>query len=84
MSRAATHLLRRPLDLEDDIVAIIREMTRISVAVKAWRTPVVESLNDNRCFNSTAEAGEKWMPMVKSLFDTDKTALPELLGMCSS
>ncbi|KAI0660570.1 Dopey, N-terminal-domain-containing protein [Cubamyces menziesii] len=70
----------RPLDLEDDIVAIIREMTRISVAVKAWRTPVVESLNDNRCFNSTAEAGEKWMPMVKSLFDTDKTALPELLG----
>ncbi|KAH9858301.1 Dopey, N-terminal-domain-containing protein [Lenzites betulinus] len=70
----------RPLDLEDDIVAIIREMTRISVAMKAWRTPVVDSLNDNRCFNSSAEAGEMWSPMIKSLFDTDKTALPELLG----
>ncbi|KAI0718921.1 Dopey, N-terminal-domain-containing protein [Cerioporus squamosus] len=70
----------RPLDLEDDIIAIIREMTKINVAVKAWRPPVYDSLNDNRCFNSTATAGEKWMPVVKSFFDTDKTALPELLG----
>ncbi|OJT08448.1 Protein dopey [Trametes pubescens] len=70
----------RPLDLEEDVVAIIREMAKISVAVKAWRTPVAESLNDNRCFNSTAEAGEQWMPMIKSFFDTDRTALPELLG----
>lgn len=62
-------------------MAIIREMAKISVAVKAWRTPVAESLNDNRCFNSTAEAGEQWMPMIKSFFDTDRTALPELLGM---
>ncbi len=62
------------------MVAIIREMAKISVAVKAWRTPVAESLNDNRCFNSTAEAGEQWMPMIKSFFDTDRTALPELLG----
>ncbi|KAI9057020.1 hypothetical protein FKP32DRAFT_1598504 [Trametes sanguinea] len=70
----------RPLDLEDDVIAVIREMAKINVAVKAWRSPVAEALNDNRCFNSSAEAGEKWMPMVKALFDTDKTALPELLG----
>ncbi|KAI8981167.1 Dopey, N-terminal-domain-containing protein [Trametes punicea] len=70
----------RPLDLEDDLIAIIRELTKINVAVKAWRSPVSDTLNDNRCFNSTAEAGEKWMPMIKSLFDTDRTALPELLG----
>ena len=59
-------------------------MARIHVAMKAWRAPVAESFNDNRCFNSTAEAGEKWTPMIKSLFDTDKTALPELLGQPSS
>ncbi|KAI0756510.1 Dopey, N-terminal-domain-containing protein [Daedaleopsis nitida] len=70
----------RPLDVEDDIVAIIREMTKINVAVKAWRAPVYDSLNDSRCFNSTADAGEKWTPIIKSFFDTDKTALPELLG----
>ena len=55
-------------------------MSKINVAVKAWRPPVFDSLSDNRCFNSTAEAGQKWMPMIKSFFDTDKTALPELLG----
>ncbi|RPD65070.1 hypothetical protein L227DRAFT_519769 [Lentinus tigrinus ALCF2SS1-6] len=70
----------RPLDVEDDIIAIIREMSKINIAVKAWRPPVYDSLHDNRCFNSTADAGEKWIPMVKSFFDTDKTALPELLG----
>lgn len=59
-------------------------MSKINVAVKAWRSPVYDSLNDNRCFNSTAGAGEKWMPMVKSLFDTDKTSLPELLGNANS
>ena len=74
----------RPLDVEDDIIAIMREMAKINVAVKAWRSPVSDSLNDNRCFNSTAEAGERWMPMIKSFFDTDKTALPELLGMIPS
>ncbi|CDO73123.1 hypothetical protein BN946_scf185007.g177 [Trametes cinnabarina] len=70
----------RPLDLEDDVIAILREMSRINVAVKAWRSPVADALNDNRCFNSSAESGEKWMPMIKALFDTDKSALPELLG----
>ncbi len=67
--------------MEDDIIAIIREMAKINVAVKAWRPLVFESLNDNRSFNSTPDAAEKWMPIIKFFFDTDKTALPELLGM---
>ena len=62
------------------MIAIIREMTKINVAVKAWRPPVFDSLNDNRCFNSTPDAAEKWTPIIKSFFDADKTALPELLG----
>ncbi|KAI0964349.1 hypothetical protein AcW1_001188 [Taiwanofungus camphoratus] len=70
----------RPLDVEDSVLSIIREMTRIGAAVKAWRGPISEALNDNRCFNSTPDAGGKWRPMVKSLFDTDKTSLTELLG----
>ncbi|THH33130.1 hypothetical protein EUX98_g1019 [Antrodiella citrinella] len=51
-----------------------------SAAMKAWRAPIVEVLNDNRCFNSTPAAGHKWRMMVKMLFDTDKTALVELLS----
>ncbi|OBZ78644.1 Protein dopey-1 [Grifola frondosa] len=70
----------RPLDIEDNILAIVREMTRIGAAVKAWRGPILDVLNDNRCFNSTPDAGGRWKPMIKSLVDTDKTALPELLS----
>ncbi|KAH9948184.1 Dopey, N-terminal-domain-containing protein [Amylocystis lapponica] len=70
----------RPMDVEDIILSIIQEMTRIGVAVKAWRGPITDVLNDNRCFNSTPVSGGKWRPMVKSLFDTDKTSLTELLG----
>ncbi|CAL1694342.1 unnamed protein product [Somion occarium] len=70
----------RPLDVDDHVLSILREMTRLAVAIKAWRGPVVDVLNDNRCFNSTPQAGRKWRPMVKMLFDTDKTAFTELLG----
>lgn len=55
-------------------------MTRIGAAIKAWRSPVSEAFNDNRCFNSTPDAGGKWKGMVKALFDVDKTSLSELLG----
>ncbi|KAI0081169.1 hypothetical protein K474DRAFT_1768894 [Panus rudis PR-1116 ss-1] len=70
----------KPLDVDDNILAILREMTRIAAAMKAWRGPIVDVLNDNRCFNSTPQAGRKWRPMVKALFDTDKTAFSELLS----
>ncbi|EMD42316.1 hypothetical protein CERSUDRAFT_102665 [Gelatoporia subvermispora B] len=70
----------RPLDVEDNVLAILQELTRISNGVKAWKGPITEVFYDNRCFNSTPQAGGKWRPMVKSLFDTDKAALPELLG----
>ncbi|PSS29693.1 hypothetical protein PHLCEN_2v2841 [Hermanssonia centrifuga] len=55
-------------------------MTKLSAAMKAWRGPIVDILNDNRCFNSSAEGGKRWRVLVKMLFETDKTALTELLS----
>ncbi len=75
------HQCDRPLDVDEHVLLILREMTRIAAGMKAWRGPVVDVLNDNRCFNSTPPAGGKWRPMVKMLFDTDKTALSELLSL---
>lgn len=69
------------MDVDQTILSIIREMTKIPVAIKAWKTPVTELLSDNRLFNCTADAAEHWKPIVKTLFDTDKTAFPELLCM---
>jgi hypothetical protein len=70
----------RPMDVERSVVELLREMTRLPGALKAWRAPVYDVLNDARVFNSTPEAGEKWKPIVGALIDTDKTAFPELLG----
>ncbi|KAJ7204429.1 Dopey, N-terminal-domain-containing protein [Mycena pura] len=70
----------RPMDVDPAVVAIIQEMTKIPAALKTWRPPVTELLNDNRLFNGSSEAAEKWKPIMKSLFDLDKTAFPELLA----
>jgi hypothetical protein len=67
------------MDVDAAVLAIIREMARIPTALKAWRTPVTDLLGDNRLFNCSREAAEAWRPIVKTLFDADKTAFPELL-----
>ncbi|KAJ3545543.1 hypothetical protein NM688_g5613 [Phlebia brevispora] len=74
----------RPLDVDETILSVLREMTRIGTAMKAWRGPIVDILNDNRCFNSTPEAGKKWRIVIKMLFEHDKTALTELLSKVTS
>ncbi|TFK56468.1 hypothetical protein OE88DRAFT_1715528 [Heliocybe sulcata] len=71
---------QRPLDVESVILDMTREMTRIPSALKAWRGPVVDILNDNRFFNSTPDSGLRWKPVIKSLFDADRTAFAELLS----
>ncbi|KNZ76347.1 Protein dopey [Termitomyces sp. J132] len=70
----------RPLDLDSTVLAIIQGMAKIPSAIKAWKIPVTELLNDNRLFNCTASAAELWIPIVKILFDADKAAFPELLS----
>jgi hypothetical protein len=70
----------KPLDVDPSVLAILRETTRIPAAIKTWRGPIVDILNDNRCFNSSPGAGKEWKQLVKQLFETDKAALTELLG----
>ncbi|EPQ60111.1 hypothetical protein GLOTRDRAFT_101965 [Gloeophyllum trabeum ATCC 11539] len=71
---------QRPLDIDPAVLDIIRQMTRIQSALKAWRGPVVEALNDNRFFNSSPEAGSKWKDIIKALFDADRAAFAELMS----
>jgi hypothetical protein len=37
-------------------------------------------LNDNRLFNCNPADANRWRPIIKTLHDSDKTTLPELLG----
>ena len=68
------------MEIDDAIIQIIRELAKTPAALKTWRGPITELLNDSRVFNSTSDAAIKWKPIIKILFDTDKTAFPELLG----
>ncbi|EGO05284.1 hypothetical protein SERLA73DRAFT_82881 [Serpula lacrymans var. lacrymans S7.3] len=70
----------KPMDVDNIIPDIIREMSRIPAALKVWRGPVLELLNDNRVFNSSCDTALKWKPIIKALYDSDKTAFTELLG----
>lgn len=68
------------MDVDSNVIHVLQEMTRIPAALKAWRTPVLDLLNDNRIFNCTPEDANKWRPIVRAIYDSDKTALHELLG----
>lgn len=73
----------RPMDVEPTVVSIIAEMSRIPAALKSWRAVVIDLLSDNRVFNSDRDDGDKWKPIVKALYNSDKAALTELLGLSS-
>ncbi|KAG6817586.1 hypothetical protein H0H87_006963 [Tephrocybe sp. NHM501043] len=70
----------KPMDLDPPVLAILQGMAKFSSAIKAWKTPVTELLNDTRLFNCTTSAAEPWKPVIKVLFDADKSAFPELLS----
>ena len=68
------------MDVDEIVVTIVLEMSRIPSALKAWRPPIADLLNDNRLFNCHPDVVVQWKPVVKALFDADKTAISELLG----
>ena len=71
----------RPLDADPMILAVIQEMAKVPGAIKAWKTPVTELLNDNRLFNCTADAANQWRPIIRALVEADKGSFLELLGI---
>jgi len=68
------------MEIDDTVVQMVKELARIPASIKSWRGPVTELLNDHRIFNSNSNVALSWKPIIKTLFDIDKTAFPELLG----
>ena len=71
------------MDVDTTVISILQGMTRIPAALKSWRTPVIDLLNDNRFFSCNPEDAAKWRSIIKALYDSDKTAFSELLGLSS-
>ncbi|KAG2138725.1 Dopey, N-terminal-domain-containing protein [Suillus bovinus] len=70
----------RPLDADVVVVDIFREMIKIPPAMKVWRVAVMDVLYDHRIFNSNSSVAMKWKPIIKAVFDSDKTSFPDLLS----
>lgn len=72
------------LDVEDVILDIIKELSKIQAAARAWRAPVQETFNDTRFFNCSPQVAMKWRPIISSLMDTDKIVFSDLLAKIAS
>ena len=70
--------------MEDSILDILREMSKLPAAAKAWRPPVADAFADTKFFNMPAQFTEKWRPLIRALMDSDKAAFAELVGKISS
>lgn len=70
----------RTLDSDVAVMALLEEMSKLGIALKAWRGPVSDALNDSRFFSSSSITGRTWRPIVRALVVTDKSAFTEILG----
>jgi hypothetical protein len=62
------------------ISIILREMTRISVAIKTWRGVISDIINDNRFFTCSVEAGMDFRSTIQAWVDADKSVFADFLG----
>ena len=67
-------------DVDDIFISIIEQMSKIPAAIKSWKNTAVDVFNDTKLFAATPGSGLRWRTIIKTLVDTDKTALGELLG----
>lgn len=76
-------IYRQTIDLDETTLDIIKELSKIPAAARAWRPTVADVFNDARFFNCSPEAAQKWRSLIRALVDTDKTVFPDLLGRLS-
>lgn len=82
LTKSTDSSFSKTLDVDDAVLDTLRELSKIPPGAKAWRGPVSDAFNDNRFFNSTPEVSQKWRSIIRALLDSDRQALPELLGNC--
>ena len=79
-SNIVSPAFRQKQRVPEQTLRVLREMTRIPSATKAWRLPIGEAFNDGRFFKQDTGDAEAWAPLVCALMDNDKDRFAELLG----
>ncbi|EJD54553.1 hypothetical protein AURDEDRAFT_156337 [Auricularia subglabra TFB-10046 SS5] len=74
----------RTLDVDDGILDILRAMSTIPAAAKAWRGPVADAFADPRFFNTLPQFSHRWRPLIRTLMESDRAAFAELVSKITS
>lgn len=74
----------RSFEVDDAILELLSELTKVPAALKSWRSQVLEVYNDNRFFYGSPSTASKWKHIVQALITSDKERFPELIHRIST
>jgi hypothetical protein len=74
----------RSFDVDDSILELLLELTKVPAALKSWRTQVLEVFSDNRFFYGPPSTSSKWRGIVQALVASDKERFPDLIAKISA
>ncbi|CAE6439749.1 unnamed protein product [Rhizoctonia solani] len=61
-------------------MAMMEELVKQQLAVRAWRPPLAEAFEDPRFFARDPDAGLGWCPLIRAYVQSDKLAIPDIVG----
>lgn len=71
-------------EVDDAVLELLSELTKVPAALKSWRSQVLEVYNDNRFFYGSPSTAAKWKHIVQALITSDKEKFPELINRIST
>jgi hypothetical protein len=74
----------RTFEIDDSILHLLAELTKVPAAFKAWRSQVLEAFSDNRFFYGPPSNAGEWRPIVQALVASDKERFPDLIAKISA
>ncbi|CAE6451535.1 unnamed protein product [Rhizoctonia solani] len=72
--------VKNAIDNQPTIMAMMEELVKQQVAVRAWRPPLAEAFEDQRFFARDPDAGLAWCPLIRAYVRSDKLAIPDIVG----
>ena len=74
----------RSFEVDESVLLLLSELTKVPAAFKAWRATVLEVFSDNRFFGGPPSMAEAWRPIVQALLASDKERFADLVSKASA
>lgn len=74
----------RTFDVDESVLLLLGELTKVPAAFKAWRATVLEVFSDNRFFSGPPSTAAAWRPIVQALLASDKERFADMIAKVSA